>query len=68
MPPLGDNSLRIALVAARMTANKTTMKKITIFAGHLHGRGSVLVQYCEHCPMEEVQGYVGCHWLPQSGK
>jgi hypothetical protein len=63
MPPSGDYSLRIAPVAARATANKTTMKKFTNFAGHFDGRGGALEQYRAHRPMEEVQGYVGCHWL-----
>jgi hypothetical protein len=34
-PPSGNYLLGIALVAARVTANKTTMKKWTNFAGHL---------------------------------
>ncbi len=34
MPSLGDYSLSIAPAAARATANKTTMKKWTNFAGH----------------------------------
>jgi hypothetical protein len=68
MLPLGDYSLCIALAAAGATANKTTMKKCTNFAGQFNGCGGVPVQYCTHCPMEEVQGYVGHHWLPPSGK
>ncbi len=32
--PLGDYSLRIAPAAARATANRTSMKKWTNFAGH----------------------------------
>jgi hypothetical protein len=39
MPPLGNYSLCIAPAAARATANKTTMKTCTNFAGHFDGRG-----------------------------
>jgi hypothetical protein len=66
--PSGDYSLRIALVAATATANKTTMKKCTNSAGHFDGHGGARVQYCAHCLMKKVQGYVGRHWLPPSGK
>jgi hypothetical protein len=62
-PPLGNYSLCIALAAARATANKIMMKKCSNFAGHFDGHDSALVGYCAHCPMEEVQGYVRCHWL-----
>jgi hypothetical protein len=54
MPPLGDYLLRIAPAAARATANKTTTKKCTNFVGHFDGRGGAPVQYCAHCPIEEV--------------
>jgi hypothetical protein len=43
MPPSGNYSLCIDLEATRATANKTTMKKCTNFAGHLDGRGSAPV-------------------------
>jgi hypothetical protein len=36
-PPYSDCSICIALAAARATANKTTMKKYTNFAGHSDG-------------------------------
>jgi hypothetical protein len=67
-PPSGDYSLRIAPAAAGVTANKTTMKKCTNFAGHFDGHGRVPVQYRAHHLIEEVQGYVGRHWLPPLGK
>jgi hypothetical protein len=67
-PLPGNYSLRIAPAAAKATANKATMKKCTIFAGHFDGCGGAPVQYCAHRPVEEVQGYVECHWLPPSGK
>jgi hypothetical protein len=43
MLPSGNYSLHIALVAARATANKTTMKKCNNFVGHFNGCGSVRV-------------------------
>jgi hypothetical protein len=54
MPPLGGYLLRIAPAATRATANKTTTKKLTNFAGHFDGRGSAPVQYCMHRLMEKV--------------
>jgi hypothetical protein len=66
--PLGNYSLRIAQVAARATANKTTMKKWANFAGHFDGRSGALVQYCVHRPLEDVQGFGKSHWTPPSGE
>jgi hypothetical protein len=43
MPPLGNYSLCIAPAAARATANNTTMKKWTNFAGHFDGRSGAPV-------------------------
>jgi hypothetical protein len=43
MLPLGNYSLHFAPAATRATANKTTTKKYTNFAGHFDDRGSVLV-------------------------
>jgi hypothetical protein len=54
---LGNYSLRIALVAARATANKTTMEKSTNFGGCFDGPGSEPVQYYMHCLMEEIHGF-----------
>jgi hypothetical protein len=68
MPPLGNYSLHIALVAARVQSKTTTIKKCTKFVGHFDGRGSALVQYRLHCLMEEVQGFTKSHWLPPLGK
>jgi hypothetical protein len=42
--PLGDYLLRIAPAATTATTTKTC----------INGRGGALVQYCMHCPMEEV--------------
>jgi hypothetical protein len=42
-PPLGNYLLHISLAAARATANKTTMKKYTYFAGHSDGYGGAPV-------------------------
>ena len=39
-PPLGIYSLHIAPEAARATANKTTTKTYTYFAGHFDGHGN----------------------------
>jgi hypothetical protein len=61
MPPLGDYSLHIAPAAARATANKIMTKKCTRKTGHFDGCGGALVQYRAHCPIEEVEGFVGCH-------
>jgi hypothetical protein len=68
MPPFGDYSLRIAQAAARATANKTTTKKLTSFAGHFDGRSGAPVQYHAYPLMEEVQGFTRCHWTLPSGK
>jgi hypothetical protein len=67
-PPSGDYLLRIALAAARATANETMTKKWTNFAGHFDGPGGVPVQYHGHCPMEEVQGFGRSHWTPPLGE
>jgi hypothetical protein len=67
-PPSGNYLLRIAPVAARATANETTLKKWTNFAGHFDGRGSAPVQYRTHCLMEEVQGFTRSRWTPPLGK
>ena len=67
-PPLGNYLLRIAPMAARATANKTTMKKWTNFACHFDGRGSAPVGYRMYFPMEEVQSFTRSHWTPPSGK
>jgi hypothetical protein len=56
-PPLGDYSLRRALAPAGATANKTTMKKCTNFAGHFDGRGGAPVHNRTYRQMEEVQGF-----------
>jgi hypothetical protein len=66
--PLGNYLLHITLVATRATANKTTTKKCTNFAGHFDGWGGAPVQYCVHPPMEEVQGFGRSHWTPPLGK
>jgi hypothetical protein len=44
MLPLGNYLLRIAPAVTRATANKTTAKKWTNFAGRFDGHGGVLVQ------------------------
>jgi hypothetical protein len=68
MPPFGNCLLRIAPVAARATANKTTTKTHTHFAGLFDGCGGAPVQYCMHCPMEVVQGFTKSHWTASLGK
>jgi hypothetical protein len=68
MPPLGNYLLRIALAGARATANKTTMKKYTYFAGHSDGHGGAQVQYSAHCLMEEFHGFPRSHWMLPLGK
>jgi hypothetical protein len=65
---LGNYLHRITPVAARATANKTTMKKWANFAGHFDGCGGALVQYRAYCPMEEVQGFTRSHWTLPLGK
>jgi hypothetical protein len=67
-PPLGGYLLCIAPAASRATANNTTTKKWTNYASHFDGHGGAIVQYCVHCPMEEVQGFGISHWMPPSGK
>ncbi len=67
-PPSGDYSLRIAPAVARVTANKTMMKKWANFVGHFDGRGSAPVQYRAHHLMEEVQGFGRSHWMPPLGE
>jgi hypothetical protein len=67
-PPSGDYLLHIALEVVRGTANKTTTKKWTNFAGHFDGRGGAPVQYLVHCPMEEVRGFGRSHWMPPLGE
>jgi hypothetical protein len=66
--PSGNYLLCIAPEAARATANKTTTKTCTHFAGYFDGRGSVPVQYHAHCPMDKVQGFNRSQWTPSSGK
>jgi hypothetical protein len=51
-------------VAARATANKTTTKTYTYFAGRFDGHGDALVRYRTHHPMEEVQCFTRSHWTP----
>jgi hypothetical protein len=68
MPPLGNYLLPIAPVATRATANKTTMKTCTNFAGHFDGRGGALVQYHVDLLMEGVQGFTRSYWMPPLGK
>jgi hypothetical protein len=48
MPPLGHYLLCIAPTAARVTANKMTMKKFNKKTGHFDGRIGVPVLYCTH--------------------
>jgi hypothetical protein len=68
MPPLGNYSLRIAPAATKATANETTTKTYTFFAGHFDGRGNAPVRYSMHRPMEEIQGFTRSHWTPPLGK
>jgi hypothetical protein len=56
-----EASLRIASVATREPSKTITMKKCTYFAGHFDDHGNAPVQYCTHCPMEEVQGFTRSH-------
>ncbi len=58
--------LCIAPVVVRATANETTMKKYTSFAGRFDGHGDAPVCYRAHCPMEEVQSFTRSHWTPPS--
>ena len=57
MPPSGDYLLRIALAAARATANKTAMYHAPPFIGYFGGNCNAAVLYRVHRPMEEVQGF-----------
>ncbi len=57
MPPLGEYSRCIAPGAARVTANKTTIKKCIIIASRFDSRADAPVQYPAHCPIEVVQGF-----------
>jgi hypothetical protein len=68
MLSLGNYLLRIAPEATRATANKTTMKTYTRFAGHFDGHGNALVHYRAHLLMEKVQGFTGSHWTLPLGK
>jgi hypothetical protein len=68
MLPLGNYLLHIAPTAARATANKTTTKTYTYFAGRFDGHGDAPVRYSAHCPMEEVQGLTRSHWTLPLGK
>jgi hypothetical protein len=54
MLPLGNYLLHDAPAAARVTANKTTMKKWTNFSGQFDGCGGALVQYRTDCLIEEI--------------
>jgi hypothetical protein len=67
-PPPGDYLLCIAPAAARATANKTTSKTYTYFAGRFDGRSGAPVQYCAHQLMDEVWGFGRSHWTLPSGK
>jgi hypothetical protein len=67
-PPAGNYLLCIAPAAARVTANETTMKTYTNFAGSFDGHGDVPVHYRVHRSMEEVQGFTRSHWTPPLGK
>jgi hypothetical protein len=59
--PLGDYLLRITPAAARATANKTTRKTSTYFAGPFDGHGNVLLHYNVHHLMVKVQGFTRSH-------
>ena len=56
-PPLGDYSLRIALAAARATANKTTMFHVPTLMAILVVIAMQAVLYRARRLMEEVQGF-----------
>ncbi len=68
MPSSGNYLLRIGPAAARATANETTMKTYTCFAGRFDGHGNAPVRYRTHHPMEGVEGYTKSHWTPPLGK
>jgi hypothetical protein len=61
MPPSGNYFLCIAPVAARATANKTTMQNTPLFAGHFDGRDGAPVLYPAHRLMEVVHGFPKSH-------
>jgi hypothetical protein len=67
-PPSVSYLFHNAPAAARATANKTTTKKWTNFAGRFDGHDGAPVQYRMHRSMEEVQGFGRSHWLPPMGK
>jgi hypothetical protein len=53
-----------------MHNNKSTMaNKCTSFAGHFDGLGNPPLQSQAHLPMEveDVLGYIRCHWTPPVG-
>jgi hypothetical protein len=68
MLPSGNYLLCIAPAATRATANKTTMKTYTYFAGHFDGHGDAPVHYHMHPPLEEIQGFTRSHWMLPLGK
>jgi hypothetical protein len=41
--------------------------KCTLSAGRFDGHGGAPEQYRRHCPMQNVQGYSGSHWMPALG-
>jgi hypothetical protein len=57
MPPPGEYSRYIAPAAARVTANKTTIKKYTIIASRFDSRADAPVQNRAHHLIEVVQGF-----------
>jgi hypothetical protein len=38
--------------------------KCTSIAGHFDGHAEALKQFMRHCPMDDVQGHIGSHWMP----
>ena len=60
MPPSGKYKLRIGK-GGHLGPNKNDDNKITYIGGHFDGHGGVLV-------LEEVHGYLGCHWMQPLGK
>jgi hypothetical protein len=67
MLPSGNYLLCIASAPARATANKTTTKTYTYFAGRFDGHCNAPVRYRMRHPMEEVQGFTRSHWMLPSG-
>jgi hypothetical protein len=60
--------LLLCQIAKFRTMAKSLMTiKCTSFAGCFDGHDGPLVQYKEHCPMQQVQGYTGGHWMPPLG-